>query len=72
MMLSEVSSDLLEELLPDIFSPMRGYGVQHESLVLDPVQHQVLVHSADCGRGLAVGISCGLELIETGLEGKFV
>jgi hypothetical protein len=64
-------TDVLEELLPDVFGPMRGDRVNHKSLDLDPVKDKILVH-ADVGSSLTVCISSSLELIETSLEGKLI
>lgn len=62
---------VLEEILPDVLSPVRSDGVDHQGLSLDPGKDQVLVHS-DAAGGLTVGVTGSLELVVSGLQGELV
>ena len=64
-------SYVLEKLLPHILGPMGSDGIQHESLLLDPVKNKVLVHANRSGR-IAVGISRTLEFVESSLKSELV
>lgn len=67
----EEETHLLEDFLPDVFGPMGSDRIQHQSLPLNPVDYDVLMH-ADRSGSLAVCVTGTEELVESGLQGELV
>lgn len=66
-----METDLLQDLEPNVLSPVRSNGSKHESLELDVAHQNIAVHAnAGGSSGLTVGITSAGEVEETGLQGK--
>lgn len=71
MSLEENKADLLENLEPNIFGPVRRDGCKHKGLQLDVTHYNVLVHTdTSSSRHLTVVVTGTGEVVKTGLQCK--